>query len=237
MIKKTTIILTLLIPIINCMAQTNSDISLISIDRPLWTLGLKDPSWLLPDIKRDKKLAIFAFNKIVNVSAKEESQKEDNIGRVSRAIPLFISERLILETNLNVTFFVAYKKGIGPVVSTQRTPGDQLAKSLSQLNLDYIITGTIEESNNETTIIIYVYDVTSGQERVASLIKRTRIDISEVGAESANDFLKNSLIFLSYSKLNQDLYNFSRTSVYNTSYYLTGLGQLFMQMLTVNNIA
>ena len=218
------------------MAQSQSDFSTISIDRPIWCLGLEDASWLLPNIKRDKKVALFAFNNVFDSTAKEGTKKENDIGRITRAIPLYIAERLTLETNLNANLLVVCKNGIGPVLAGKRTAGKELATSLSTQNLDYIVTGIIEENKNQTIISIYLYETKSNKEELITQIKRNNTDISEVGAESVNDFFKNASIFQNYKAIETNNYNYSRPSAEMTSYYLKGIGQLLMQMLVVNNI-
>lgn len=233
--KKTIILLIIIFKTLQIMAQQNTDIALIPIDRPIWSLGLNDPKWLLPNIDREKKIAIFAFNKIFKQNEQESEQTETEIGRVSRAIPMYIMERLYFETNIAPTFFVACKQNIGPLISGVRTIGAEISESLKHMELDYIVTGVIEEIRNDIKIDIYLYETSSDKEFVITSITSSNKDFDELSVNTTQDFL-------SKFKSNYKMDSKNQTNIFKApkndliSYYIKGIGQLLMQVLVNNDV-
>ncbi len=218
-------------------ALNSNDIVSIPIDKPIWAFGLNDASWLFPNIKRNSKVAIFDFSiKQMNMPKVETQQREDDIGRTSRSIPLYIFERLFIESDIEPVNYVFCVKNIGPIVSAKRTSGIELNDQLKN-RYDYIITGTVEKNylNLQTVIKIYVFETKNKIEKLIVEYKTLGKSTPEAGA-IASDLLIVKFIKLAKCKT-IDLVNIYQRPQNNVvPYYLDGLGQLLMQTLIQNKI-
>ena len=90
------------------------DIVSISIDRPIWTLGYEDANWLLPKKEKDcNHFVILNFSvEMKGVPEEGDEQKEDDIGRLTRSLPLYLGERINLEKMAKATNINLLLKGI-----------------------------------------------------------------------------------------------------------------------------
>ena len=99
-------------------------IEIVRLDQPVWTSGLASPSWLLPSPSESgREIAILAFS---NTSPLEpgllrENEAlvghEDDVGRLTRAIPLHLSDTLRFQTDARPAVFLPVVVGGGMMVS------------------------------------------------------------------------------------------------------------------------
>ena len=105
--------------------------SAIRIDRPIWAYGLNDPKWLFRQHERQGKSV--AIMSLANTSPSEAkvpfSQREDDLGRLTRSIPLYLAESLFCWSDLKPTAAIPVIMGKGPIVSGMEWPPSRSASS------------------------------------------------------------------------------------------------------------
>lgn len=218
------------------MAFDLKDIETISLDRPIWTLGLENAAWLTPKkIENPTSIAVLSFSaEMKGIPEGGQEEKEDDLGRTTRALPLYLSERINLETQCLAINYIPVLKKIGPVVSGVRTDGPSLASAFKEKH-KYIVTGHFEKDNLNLSnkLSIYLYDVSSAKE--LPLVEITKLWKSEtdIAAIVADEFfikLNDAGICTFLPPPEQ----FPRPPKQYTREYMVGLGQLFMQTLVQN---
>jgi tetratricopeptide (TPR) repeat protein len=71
------------------------EIGLMTLDGPLWTRGLFEPDWLWPPADDDQpSIALSTFANETLAGSEPQIQKVDPMGRLTRALPLYLSEIL-----------------------------------------------------------------------------------------------------------------------------------------------
>ncbi len=219
------------------MAFNMEDIVTASLDRPIWALSLEDASWLIPDKKTNcSSFAVMSFSAEKKGVPKEgQEKKEDDIGRTTRALPLYIAERINLETQCLAVNYNPVLKNSGPVLSTQRTSGASLHSVFKEKHT-FIITGHFEKDylNLRNKLTIYIYNMQTGEELPLTQITSIFESQSDMARKAANDFFikleKNSLCSFQAPPA-----QFSRPPKQFCREYMDGLGQLFMQTIVQNN--
>jgi hypothetical protein len=216
----------------------NNEICAITIGKPIWASGLEDASWLFPAIKREKRIAVWGFSITrLNIEEKEGESKEDDIGKASRFIPLYIMERLFIESDLESSNYIVYKKKVGPVVSAVRYTGKEISDTLEK-KYDYLITGTIQKDylNSQIIITIFLYNQKSDTEKIIIEHKIEGKSCEESGIEAANLAI-DKIITISGCNKSDDLIAFyKRPKESIAPQYLSGLAQLLAQSSIQNEI-
>ena len=135
--------------------------SAIRIDRPVWTYGLNDPKWLFQQSERRGKSV--AFISLANTSPSGAkvpfTQREDDLGRLTRSIPLFLAESLFCWTDLKPTAVIPVVMGTGPIVSGMEWPPEQISAFAG--DVDVAVTGSLNEQNGTLRITLMVWDSVS----------------------------------------------------------------------------
>ena len=153
-------------------AQTH--INMVNLTKPIWYYGLEEVAGVLPE-KGEKlrrvsfaQLALPGIEDLINLSG----QPEEEMGRLSRAIPLWLAE----------TFYFSphYESNAAVGVSTAQPgepghyglfPSEWTTDNLQQLvnttegGLDYIFTGAIRQKDGDYEMILRVWEVKKFRER------------------------------------------------------------------------
>ncbi|CAA6605072.1 conserved hypothetical protein [Rhodospirillaceae bacterium LM-1] len=105
------------------------ELMMTSVDGPIWTRGLDDAaSWLMASCQEGLRLDILPLT----IAPKDEQgqmpsmQIEDDEGRLSRALPLFLAEMLAFNATVRPRTLIPALIGKGPVVTSQDWPLDRL---------------------------------------------------------------------------------------------------------------
>jgi hypothetical protein len=118
----------------------------VRLTRPVWLLGLDDPSFLLGFRGHETGARVYVFP-LANTTRTDQKeagkQKEDTLGRETRELALFVSERIFVETNCVPTTAVVAVPGGGPVVSGQEWDLATLARVSAPLDADVVVSGTL----------------------------------------------------------------------------------------------
>jgi hypothetical protein len=167
---------------------------------------------------------------------KEQEQKENDIGRTSRSLPLYLAERLYLEREVIPVNYVFCLKNVGPIVTGTRTSGKEYSAQFSE-KPDFIITGTIEKDylDFQTVIKIYLYSKKNDSEQLIMEKRSFNENISEIAASVADDAL-NIISKLTCTKEIPLGIKYPRPKKEQLPFYLDGLGQILMQTLVQNEI-
>jgi hypothetical protein len=149
-------------------------VALVTISRPIWSYGLESIDGILP--KKEGKLRRVAFTQFSLPTAyadPEEAMKlpEDEIGRLSRAIPLWFAETFYfspLYSSVAALGCMHEPNGVKhPVIFATDWTVENLQKLVDSTasGLDYIFTGSLRREGAEYVLIMRVWEVKKLRER------------------------------------------------------------------------
>lgn len=149
-------------------------IGLITISKPIWFYGLEPlTAQILPP--KEGRLRRIAFAQLAlpghTEAADTKKQPEDELGRLSRAIPLWLAETFYFSPNYAPAAAIA-------VMTPPNAPSHYVAfgaewttENLRQLvetsgdGLDYIFTGALKSSSGDYELVLRVWEVKTFRER------------------------------------------------------------------------
>jgi hypothetical protein len=163
-------------------------------------------------------------------------QKEDNAGRTTRSLPLYLAERINVETNCRAENHIFVVKNSGPVVSGKEWDMETLLGFFKSTRPDYFVTGHLVQDylNLRSTITVKIWDV----KRKKELVKLTETRLFEEPVDVASKLPSG----FAQSIIEKRLCSSKPSSVYPAppdhllSPYLDALGQLLMQTLAENGV-
>lgn len=118
-------------------------ITTLALSRPIWQYGLRDANWLFTQKPEGApEVGFFALSKIMNGSDRAESQREDDLGRFTRAIPLYLAEAAHYWSDYAANCYIQIAEGVGPVVSGGEADGNALF-DFAPPGMKYFVTGEI----------------------------------------------------------------------------------------------
>jgi len=208
------------------------------IEKPLWSVGLGDADWLLPRTKKESgRFAFFSFSrKIEGDKSKAGVQQEDDSGRTSRSLPLYLAERMTVGSSCSAENHVFAVVGSGPVVAHQEWSVDDFSPVFNDSKPDYIVYGHILQDYMalRTTITVKVWS-TIKNKQVFEVSESSLFDSPvNIAATLQKKFFKK-LTQHTDCKIQESKYYPSPTGKL-ISPYLDGLGQLLSQTLVVNDV-
>lgn len=71
-------------------------------------------------------VGFFVFSKITDSAEQAESQREDDLGRLTRALPLYFVEACHYWSRYAARVYIMVAEGIGPVLSAVESDGHEL---------------------------------------------------------------------------------------------------------------
>lgn len=238
MIEMKYIFLLLLVLSSQALADETPKISVLSLDVPIWASGLNNAEWLLPDRQEDAtKIGFFNLSaKKTNMPKEPVTQKEDDIGRTSRSLPLYLAERINVETGCSAINYIFVVEGAGPVLSGGEWDFVSLKDIAIENNLDIIVFGHYEKDylDLRSKLKIQVWDVKKEKE-MFSIVEQTLFSEPSSVAAKIPPVFKEKLQSKSNCKYkNSDAYPSPNPNI--LPHYLDGLGQLLAQTLADNEI-
>lgn len=141
----------------------NLQVETVSLDRPVWALGLRDPEWLFKAKPEDAPGVTFlSFARRCSSEVQAEAQQEDDIGRLTRAIPLYLAEAVHYWTSFRTRTLIPAVVGGGPIVFGSEP---DVAALCEQLGGDsrYFVTGVIEEIGDGFRITCFLYETATAR--------------------------------------------------------------------------
>jgi hypothetical protein len=139
-------------------------VGLYRLDRPVWYAGLDDPTWLLPPkAKGHKHVMLFAL--AIDGDAKLPAGREDEIGRLTRCVPLFLADQLWLGTPHRGTAALPMAEHGGWAVLGRPWSEDQLRQQVpgAERADTVLVTGRLGVDGERRRIDLWAYDCHSQQ--------------------------------------------------------------------------
>ncbi|MFM9427639.1 Tfp pilus assembly protein PilF [Variovorax sp. GrIS 2.14] len=217
--------------------QRTLEITTITLDRPIWHYGLRDAEWLFTQkAGGSPEVGFFAFSKITDGTQHAESQREDDLGRLSRAIPLYLAEAAHYWSDYAARGYFLIVEGGGPVLAGGKSDGDALFDIVPS-GMEFFVTGEIgctgESADGQWKITLSLWNC------------RTRTEqASEDGNASQEDL--GALVLALEARLLNSI-GLKREQPLDTFYprptadvipvYLAELGQAFMLTMVADNHA
>ena len=133
--------------------------SVFTFDRPIWRFGLEDPQWLFPAKEKSGKGLVFVAlaNTTKTDLVNPAVQQEEDLGRLTRSIPLYLLESFYFWSALNPTFALPVVMGKGPAVSGVDWPAEticQIAKGVAEV----AVAGSLRKEDDKLAIHLAIWD-------------------------------------------------------------------------------
>ena len=149
-------------------------VALITISKPIWSYGLESVAGLLP--KKEGKLRRVAFAQLSLPGAYADHEAasklpEDELGRLSRAIPLWFAETFYFSPLYSSVAALSCLHEPGAPTRPAIFPTDWTVDNLKKLatsqteGLDYIFEGSLKRDGAELVLILRVWEVKKMRER------------------------------------------------------------------------
>lgn len=121
-------------------------VSTLSLSQPIWHYGLRNADWLFAQKPEGApEVGFFALSKILDGHERAEEQREDDLGRLTRAVPLYLAEAAHYWSDYAASCYILVVEGGGPVVSGGETDGAALFDIVPP-GMRYFVTGEIGRS-------------------------------------------------------------------------------------------
>ncbi len=139
-------------------------LGLYRFDRPLWCAGLADPAWLLPGKTQDAR-QVLCFPLAIEGQAGMPAGQEDELGRITRSVPLLLAEHVWLATPHRGTAALLLAEQGGWVVLGRVWPEEQLIAQLSpeEKARTIVVSGVLRIDGDKRRIDLWAYDGGSQQ--------------------------------------------------------------------------
>lgn len=128
-------------------------IELLRLDLPPWLLAMQDMAWAAParDMHAPRVVLLPLAAMLGEKNAEARSGREDERGRLSRALPLLLLEQLIFCSDLRASMNLPVAEGHHLVLFGSSLSDDEMAQLAE--DYDYIVEGDIGETNDGFEII------------------------------------------------------------------------------------
>ena len=159
-------------------------ISTLALTQPVWHYGLCNANWLFSQKPQKAPIVgFFAWSKITDVEQQGESQREDDIGRLTRAIPIYFAEAVHYRSDYASRFYVQVAEGAGPVLMGGELDGNDLFDIVPP-EMQYFVTGAMgcsgEGDRREWQISLSLWDCAT---RAKKSTESTRVTQAQLGAQ------------------------------------------------------
>ena len=156
-------------------APARKAINLVSISRPIWSYGLENLPGACPPQKNagDSRLRRVAFAQLSTLGITDEeaaakaAQPEDALARLTRGLPLWLSETFYYSPHYNpIAALALINNDSYAIFPIEWTPAHitQLVAS-SEGGLDYVFTGALQQKDDTTEIRLRLWEVKKLRER------------------------------------------------------------------------
>jgi hypothetical protein len=146
----------------------SSDVTLVSLNKPIWVYGLRNPGWLLPP--RDGHAHKIALVALGCTRSNPGPQPEDDRGRFARAVPLFLAETCWFMTGLQPISIIPVVKGSGAAMRDSEMPESEVW-DLGGQGMRYVVTGVLDENGLECELSLTLYDA-AAQTRIERFTRK-----------------------------------------------------------------
>jgi hypothetical protein len=158
-------------------------VALVTISKPIWAYGMEALEGILP--KKEGKLRRIAFTQLALPNAYPDveaamKEPEDEMGRLSRALPLWFAETFYfspLYSSIAALGCLHEPNAVRrPAIFATDWTVDNLSKLVAMATggLDYIFTGSLKRDGAEFVLILRVWEVKKLRERKQFTIRWTQ---------------------------------------------------------------
>ncbi|MEO6596990.1 MAG: hypothetical protein ABIP94_19765 [Planctomycetota bacterium] len=142
----------------------NARVSLYRIDRPIWQAGLHDAQWLLPK-KGPEQKQVLLLALAVEGQPELPPGREDELGRLTRSLPLFLAEHVWLSTQHRGTAALPMAETGGWAIMGRPWPEEQLCSQLGdkERKETILVTGVLRVDGETRRIDLWAYDCATRQ--------------------------------------------------------------------------
>jgi hypothetical protein len=144
-------------------------IDIAAISKPIWYYGLEQVAGLLPP--KESRLRKIAFGQLSILGVKDLhaalQQPEDEMGRLSRGLPLWLAETLCFSTKYSAVASIATLRGEQyGLFNAEWTPEHiRQIVDTTEGGLDYVFTGALENKHGDYGLMLRVWEVKKFRER------------------------------------------------------------------------
>jgi hypothetical protein len=149
-------------------------LAIVTLSRPVWAYGLEFVPEILP--KKEGKMRRIAFAQLALPGAYADVDAamrlhEDELGRLSRAIPLWLADTFYFSPRYSSIAALGCYHGEDGVRRPAIFPSDWTVDNLKQLaethtdGLDYVFTGSLKREGAEMSLVLRVWEVKKMRER------------------------------------------------------------------------
>lgn len=208
--------------------------STLSFTQPIWHYGLCNANWLFAQKPEEAPtVGFFALSKLYDGPERSESQREDDIGRLARAIPLYFAEAAHYWSDYASRFYVQVVEGGGPVLIGGEMDGNALFDIVPPA-MNYFVTGAVgcsgEGEQREWQITLSLWDCATRTKKVSEAGRCKQADLGALVLD-----LEQRLLAVIGLTRQQPLDAFYlRPSAEAMDIYLGELAQAFTLTLVVN---
>ena len=209
-------------------ARPDDEVSNFQLMRPVWALGFSDAGWLF-DYRGQEKHATVGVFPLAMIGAKDDKsyRESDTTARLTRAIPLYVAERLFLETTCDVAVNMLVVPGQGPLVSGEPLSRDALLRVAGSPSPTVLVGGTLAREDVPLVRVTIVVQTPDGRRSTVA---------TRVGDEPTLDFVHElvdaTIGFVIDAKLCQRTRvpaSLERPPASHIAPYVGALGQLLSQ--------
>jgi hypothetical protein len=164
------------------LAPVDPGVALITISKPIWTYGLEEFEGILP--KKEGKMRKVAFAQLSLPGAYPDIEAalrapEDELGRLSRAIPLWFAETFYYSPVYSSVAALGCMHDKGGIRRPVIFPADWTVENLRKLvesttgGLDYVFIGSLKKEAAECVLVLRVVEVKKFRERKQFTVRWT----------------------------------------------------------------
>ncbi len=214
------------------------ELMMASVDGPIWTRGLDDAaSWLMASCQEGLRLEILPLT----IAPRDEQAKkpsmeiEDDEGRQSRALPLFLAEMLGFNATLRPRTLIPALIGRGPVVTSEPWPLDRLLDDFGRGGpLWLVMTGRMPAKGFAARLEIDVWNGATG-EKLAT-VKQVARNGAALAALQLAAKVQETLIAQGLAQPRQPPDWYAPPQEADQEGWLLALGQLLAQQHALNKL-
>jgi hypothetical protein len=143
--------------------QQTRKIDLVSISKPIWCYGLENLGGLLPQKEGNLRRVAFGQLAILGLEDVEGAMKrpEEELGRLSRGIPLWLAEMLYFSTNWMAISVVAtlQREHYGIFAAEWSTENIRQLVESAEGSFDYVFTGSLRQKFSDYELVLHLWEV------------------------------------------------------------------------------
>jgi hypothetical protein len=215
------------------LEHSTPEIANMALDSPIWTRGLFEPDWLWPPrIGDEPSIALSTFANEMLTESKQQVQKADNLGKLTRSLPLHLAETLGLRFRVRSRASMLIVENHGPAVIGKQLSREALeAAAPTSGSRRLVVAGSLVS----TGVHIQVWEIGSAEPPTTVNVEASLTDVGGVlrGVEHALTAALQKRGVLTEAHLPR-FYRSPSPDLLER--YVSALEQLFNQLLAANGL-